>query len=444
MTMLINYMKLHFALECSFSADFSLRHVFLFIGDGMGEIQIHATQEAFAESPDDKLSFQKFPVKGWQRTASANAKITDSAAAATAMACGFRTNNGMLGMDPDGNAVPPITSIAHQNGWKIGIISSVSLDHATPAGFYAHDESRGNYGAIAQMLADSLFEFFGGGGLSGQKGLDSKEDNLQRAIRKGFTVARTREQLESLPKGSRILAMNHRLVGGASLPWAIESKPDDIRLAEFTAAAVKQLSGSPFFIMVEGGKIDWACHDNDLLNTVYDTRDFDAAVQVAVDFLAENPDDTLIVVTADHETGGLKKLDTGDPSVMGSIRIKHGLQEELKKLKVLKADTSKILDTVKEYGLGNLSEDEEKQIAKAWSQDISGEENKNLYGNLSPVLLESRRIVAARAGFKYTSFDHTAVDVPVFAIGKGAENFSGTYDNTEIPRRLLNLMGLGP
>ncbi len=420
------------------------RHVLLFIGDGMGEMQVEAAELAKAKGSGEKLSFREFPVLGWQRTASANAKITDSAAAITAIACGVRTNNGMLGITPDGRPLESIAVIAHKAGWRIGILSSVSLDHATPAGFYANDKSRGNMSAISRQLADSPFEFFGGGGLMGQKADDSSEDNLQRAIRNGFKVLRTRDALAGARKDERILAMNHRLSGGASLPWALDQKDDDVRLSEFTAAAIRRLEGAPFFMMVEGGKIDWACHSNDLTAAVGDTIEFDAAVRLGFEFYKKNPDNTLVIVTADHETGGLKKLDKGNPSAVFSTKMtSETLSSLLKKMQSENADFAKVIALVKdEFGLGSITAEEESRLSKAWIDSLSGAETKSLYGRESPVVSVANCIIAERAGFKFTSTDHTGVDVPVYAIGAGSENFAGSYDNTEIFAKLRDLMKL--
>jgi alkaline phosphatase len=131
------------------------KYVFLFIGDGMGEQQVESAELALAKTPEAKLSFRKFPVSGSQRTQSLSNGATDSAAAATAIACGVRTRNGMLGMSISNQPLPSIARQAHEQGWKIGILTSVSIDHATPAGFYAHSASRGSVSKIAAAMAES-------------------------------------------------------------------------------------------------------------------------------------------------------------------------------------------------------------------------------------------------------------------------------------------------
>jgi alkaline phosphatase len=428
------------------AADAQPKHVFLFIGDGMGEIQAEATERALAKTPADKLSFRTFPVQGWQNTAAANATVTDSAAAATAIACGVRTNNGMLGMTPDAKPVPSIATLAHERGWKVGILTSVSIDHATPAGFYAHDASRGNLSAISETLADSPFEFFGGGGMAGQKGQNPGEDNLQRAIRNGFVVARTRDALQALTVGQRVYAFNHRLVGGAALPWAIEAGPDDVTLAEFTAAAIRQLADSPFFIMVEGGKIDWSCHSNDLGTTIGETKAFDEAVKVAVEFAKANPDTTLIVVTGDHETGGLTRLDRPDAQPAAVLRQTSAgdrFSGQMKGLQEKKADLAEVTAAVQAaFGLSDLTEAEQAELKQGWDDAQSGVEKPNLYGKANPVTVVACRLLAARAGYTYTTGGHTGANVPVYALGVGADAFGGTYNNTEIFARLHRLMAL--
>ncbi len=429
-----------------FSADEpAIKHVFLFIGDGMGDTQAEAAELAIEGSPELKLSFRKFPIIGWQKTGAIGG-TTDSAAAATAIACGVKTKNKMLGLSPEGTELDSIAIIAKKAAWKIGILSSVSLDHATPAGFYARDNSRGNYSAISKTLADSNFDFFGGGGLAGQKGDDPKEDNLQRAIRNGFNIARTREDLAKIQKGTKVFAFNHRLTKEACLPYSIDYALDDIRLSEFTSAAIKHLSGNPFFIMVEGGKIDHACHGRDLGTMVREVLDFGAAVDEAVKFFNENPNDTIILVTADHETGDLVRLEprSGNPSVALKQKISaEGFTSKIRKMKNEKSEFSSVLSEIKDvFALDPLTVEEEKSLEKAWKDSLEGKIDRDLYGKSDPTTSVSKKILSDRAGFQFKISNHSPKDVPVYAIGVGAEAFSGRYENTEIFFRLCRLMKL--
>ncbi|HOK04029.1 MAG TPA: alkaline phosphatase [Victivallales bacterium] len=433
---------LYFFCFAIFAGAQSPDFIFLFIGDGMGEMQIIAAEEV-KKINGEGLIFTKFPVKGWQKTSSANQTITDSAAAATAMACGRKTNNGILGITPDGKELLSIAQIAHRNSWKIGILTSVSLDHATPAGFYAKSKGRNEYPEIARQLSLSEFEFFGGGGLQGQKAKEGEKDRLQLAIEKGYKIVRTRELLDKIQSNEKVFAFNHRLRSGASLPWALDYEEDDIKLSEFTRAAIKNLEDKKFFIMVEGGKIDWACHSNDLSSAAAEILHFDDAVREAYSFYKKYPERTLIVVTADHETGGLKKSNQQNPIFIISKKISsEKLSSTLKDFQRESKKFEDILEYLKSQISFELTQDEINKLKKAWEDFLSGKENKSLYGKENPVASTLNKIIALRSGFEFSSPNHTASDVPVFAIGIGANEFSGSYENTDIFSKLLSLMKL--
>ncbi len=414
------------------------RRVFLLIGDGLGAMQAEVAQRALESSPGEKLAFQEFPAIGWQRTRSANSQVTDSAAAGTALACGVRTDNGKLGVDSDDEAVDSIAMLAHRRGWKVAILTNVSIDHATPAAFYAHAANRGSYYEIARQLADTPFEFVGGGGMVGQeRPTPDGPDNLQRAIANGFIAVRTRDKLKHLPAGKRIFAFNHTLAKGASLPPVLAARPSDIRLAEFTAAAIGHLGDAPFFMMVEGGQIDWFCHDNDLGAVVREVEDFNAVVRVCRDYARRHPD-TLIVVTGDHETGGLEPAGDhgGTPALL--LNQKATSKELFRRLDELareKRSWSEALATLQELcGDKTFTADQVAAQRQAWNKDGGGSED---LANLV------RDQLAALAGYRFTTRGHSDADVPVYACGAGAERFAGRYDNSELNVRLRELM-LGP
>ncbi len=287
-----------------------VRYVFLFIGDGMGKYQRRAATAYLRKTtsrPRARLVMDQLPVRGEARTSPAGGGITDSAASGTALATGHKTKNGRISMDVAGKkSFPTIAEVAKRKGMKVGIISSVSIDHATPACFYAHVPSRGQYSDIARAAVDTkTVDFFGGGGFLGQRN-DDGSDNLERAKKKDMVLIRTKRELAAAKPGKRIFAFNHRPGKKAGLPWVHDSKADDMTLAEITKHGIRLLDNPKgFFMMVEGGKIDWACHANDLKSTVRQTLAFDEAVLVAKKFAEHHTATTLLVVTADHETGGL-------------------------------------------------------------------------------------------------------------------------------------------
>ncbi len=285
------------------------KYVFLFIGDGMGLAQVIAAegfQSAMMGGEYVPLSFRQFPATGLSTTYAANRFITGSAAAGTALATGNKTNIGRIAMDTSGT-VPfeTLAEKAKKKGMKVGIISSVSIDHATPAAFYAHQPSRSMYHEISLDLAGSNVDFFGGGGFKDP--VRDEVDALELAIEKGFQYINDEASFRALkPADNKVLFINPELTGGASMHYAIDQPEGYITLAEITQKAIEYLySEDGFFMMVEGGKIDWLCHANDAGGMVLEVLDFSAAVEEAVKFYHQHPDETLIVVTSDHETGGL-------------------------------------------------------------------------------------------------------------------------------------------
>ena len=196
--------------------------------------------------------------------------------------------------------------LAAQKGWEIGIISSVNLNHATPAAFYAHQASRNNYYEIGLELIDSGFTYFAGGGFLKPTGSEGDQEDLYAlAEAAGYTVAKTQAEAEAVTDGPVILIDEH-LADGDAMAYELDRTEDMWSLADYVEKGIEVLDNDTgFFMMCEGGKIDWACHANDAASTIHDTDALADAVQVAIDFAAEHPDETLILVTGDHETGGL-------------------------------------------------------------------------------------------------------------------------------------------
>lgn len=290
------------------------KYIFLFIGDGMGKNHV-AAAELYAVTPEAAaagiapLRFSAFPARGEISTSNIYGRTTDSAAAATALASGRKTANGVLNMNPAATETYAIiTDLAAARGRRVGVVTSVSLDHATPAGFYAFSGARGDYYEIAAQLAARRFDYFGGGGFLSPRGDDGRQaDAFVLAAANGFTVARTKAAFAALAPGAgRAIAVGERLDASQALPYAADRAPGDLALADFVAKGVELLDGDGgFFMMAEGGRIDWASHANDVFHMLPEVADLDRAVAVAIDFQSVHPDETLIVVTSDHETGGL-------------------------------------------------------------------------------------------------------------------------------------------
>ncbi|MHB0896808.1 MAG: alkaline phosphatase [Spirochaetales bacterium] len=305
-------------ISCS-AASFPLpdtgpKYIFLFIGDGMGANHIlaagsYAESDAGVAAGASPLRFDDFPVSGMATTHNYWGMVTDSAAAATAIASGRKTSNGIINMNPAKTERFLILSkIMRDKGFHVGIISNTALNSATPAAFFASSPSRDDNYDIATQLAHSSFDYFGGGGLVEPRGADGTQpDAFGIATDQGFEVVRDKAGFLALvPGNGRVFVTNEILDGSASMAYALNRESGDLSLADFTQKGIDLLSnGDGFFMMIEGGKIDKASHSNDAELMVHEVLDLDAAIGSALAFYESHPDDTLIVVTSDHETGGL-------------------------------------------------------------------------------------------------------------------------------------------
>ncbi|MEG0039250.1 MAG: alkaline phosphatase, partial [Bacteroides sp.] len=297
------------------------KYVFYFIGDGMGVNQVNGTEMYLAEKQGrigtESLLFTQFPVASMATTFSATNSVTDSSAAGTALATGHKTYNGAIGLDDQKNKITTVAEQAKKAGKKVGVTTSVSVDHATPAAFYAHQPDRNMYYEIATDLPKANFDFYAGAGfLKPATTADKKEaPSIYPIIEEaGYTIARGVNDFKAkAPKAGKMVLIQEEGASTASLPYAIDSKAGDLTLTQITESAIDFLSKDAkkgFFLMVEGGQIDWACHGNDAATTFREVQDMDNAIKVAYEFYKKHPKETLIVVTADHETGGIA-LGTG-------------------------------------------------------------------------------------------------------------------------------------
>jgi alkaline phosphatase len=272
------------------------KNLIIFIGDGMGVAQVYSAMT----SSGFNMTFPAFPVTGFSITYSANRYITDSAAGGTALAAGEKTDNGMIGVRPDSTVIPNLMEMAKASGLSTGVISTSTITHATPASFIAHDASRSSYEEIARWFLKGTADVFIGGGVNHFRMREDKADLTVDLKNMGYDVVYTMDDLRK--SGSSKIA---GLMAEGDMPYVDQGR-DPQYLADATAKAIEVLSRNKkgFVLMVEGSQIDWACHDNNMKRSVDETLDMDRAVKVAYDFARKNRS-TLIVVTADHETGGM-------------------------------------------------------------------------------------------------------------------------------------------
>jgi alkaline phosphatase len=469
------------------------KYVFFFLGDGMASAQIQAAEAYLTTKnggsatlatdllkPENRLNMSKMPVQGMQTTYDAKALMTDSASSATAFACGLKTLSGVVGMDETKTlSYKSIAQVAHEAGKKVGVISSVSLDHATPAAYYASIASRSNYNAIAIQMADTGYEFFGGGGLvAGNYDTITEAQGLLNP--KGYQILNTRDSILALKEKpqDKVVCINPELDGSKAMPYAIDrNETINLSLAEMTDVAISTLSTGAdkgFFLMVEGGKIDWAGHANDAMANIGDMLDFDDAVGAALKFYAQYPNDTLIIVTGDHETGGMTighattgytayyrellkqkhsfeffdKLwaqheTTNQDGVCGNIGADGSLANDatvigwMNDLFGLDYNTPNALNAYQKEKLEDAYD-----YSMCETNNNSAPENTFLYGGYNAISVTMTHILNEKASIGWTSYSHTGVPVPVFAKGRVAQTFAGFYDNTDIAKRMAKVMGL--
>jgi alkaline phosphatase len=448
------------------------KYVFLFIGDGMAMSQINAAEVySTARSSSDititRLGFSRFPAAGLVTTHDAGAFITDSASAATAIASGKKTQNGVINMDPGRtHSYKPITEYVHEAGMKVGIVSSVTLNHATPASFYSAVPSRGNYYDIAVQLARSNFDYFGGGSILQRRGRNNnQQDAVEIARGNGFTYVDTIEGFNSLKPGSgKVIAISPRLQDDGAMPYEIDRKQGELSLADFTRKGIELLDNPRgFFMMIEGGKVDWACHANDAGAAIGDVLAMDDAIRAALEFAQIHSRETLIIVTGDHETGGMTigfagtQYNTFFDRVALQTRSYIAFNQEV--LRPYKARTpaanaslSDLLPAIREsFGIDfdSLSDLQKQQIDSAFQRSMGNEQVSSLaedlyllYGGYEPLTVKLTQIMNQIAGIGWTSYSHTGVPVPTFATGVHQEIFDGYYDNTDMFFKIASAMNL--
>ena len=293
------------------------KYIFYFIGDGMGPSHVLGTELYLGElqgviGRPQKLCFTQFPEVALVTTFSATNGVTDSAASGTALATGQKTYNSAIGVDCDSLPIYSIASDLDKAGMAIGVATTVPINHATPSAFYAHNVSRHNYDSIAPWMFAAGFDFYAGGDAKGTQ--ETYAALQKRAGEEGYAIARGYNDYKS-KAGDANKMMLFQKEYSTELPYAINRKADDLTLAQITAAGIdflEEKSKKGFFMMIEGGKIDYAAHNDDGATVFQEVIDFNAAIEEAYEFYKRHKDETLIIVTADHETGGLVLGYTGE------------------------------------------------------------------------------------------------------------------------------------
>jgi len=379
--------------------------VILIIGDGAGAS--YWTAAAFAA---DSLAVERFPVMGLVDTRASDSKTTDSAAAATALSTGVRTYNGAIGVDPDGNSVTTVLTVAQSRGMATGLVATSSITHATPAAFASHVPDRNMEWEIARQLADANVDVILGGG---RRFFDPthRPDSLDllSSLAAHYSYVETAAELASLQ--TKELDKLLGLFAAEEMPAEPLRSPT---LPEMTRAALEVLDHDPdgFFLMVEGSQPDWLGHDHEPLGAIVaEMLDLDRAIGVALEYQSRHPE-TRILVTADHETGGLA--------------IQQARSSRLLTRAAATADsTAAQLAEVSSFAdreLATLADSAAWYMARL----------SNLMRRQARQMGDSSVLVA-----RYTTDDHTSQMVPLFASGPGAEQFGGIKDNWKIGELLM-------
>lgn len=440
------------------------KYVFLFIGDGMSTPQRMVAEEFSVKIGEGELAMNRMPYQVNTRTKSSNSIITDSAASATAMACGEKTDNGMVGVSPDGKRLESAAEVAKKFGRKVGIITTVTIVHATPAGFYAHRRKRGLSYQIALDLVASGFDYFAGGGVGGKH--DDKKDSEYRgdvfdlASAAGYQVVSNRAGWAALKPGSK--SWSHFSRG--AMDFSIDADGSQPSLAELVEKGIEVLDNEKgFFMMCEGGKVDYAGHANDAATSVRDVLALDKAVRVALAFAEKHPDDTLVMVTGDHETGGMsmgfagtggkfmvehlaaQKCSAEHFSSMIKEKLKANLKLDFEDVKPLITEKFGLVFTKDRNNPMRVRSAERKLLQEAFEKDREyirkqvADTTAHDVGRRYVFATTVKNVLAAKAGIGWSSGSHTALPTLTTAQGIGADIIVGMQENTDIGVRLKKL-----
>lgn len=427
------------------------QNIIMVIGDGMGPAYTTAYRY-FIDNPDtseiEATVFDRH-LRGLSSTypAPVSGVVTDSAASATALAAGVKSYNGAIGVDVNKKEVQTVLEWAKLQGKKTGVVVTSQINHATPASYLAHNEHRRNYNAIADSYIDDGIKadlYLGGG----WKYFIREDRNIVNEFKQaGFHYIDNYQGLADLPENKPVLG----LFANVGLPWALDDT-NKHRLSTMTKAAVHHLSdmqkhdnvpNKGFFMLIEASQVDWAGHGNDISDAMAEMDDMAKTLEYLEHFVEHHPN-TLVVVTADHSTGGFTLAANGkyEWNAEHLRTMKHSVNYIAKRL------ASNDINADYANSLFNF-ELNQKELQLLIDTKASPKPNKrnNIYQNNKnsaielALLKQVKAIIDIRTNSGWTSGGHTAVDVPVFAFGKQSELFNGSQDNTDIAKKIFMLLG---
>ena len=439
------------------------KYVFYFIGDGMGANSVQLTEMYLASIQGklgiEPLCFSQFPVATMATHYSASSNVTDSAASGTALATGVKTKNGRLGMDVDGNPVRNMAEMAKAKGQKVGIVTTTGVNHATPGAFEAHQPDRGMYYEIGLDMIANGFDFYGGAALYGEN--NRPESPLRPQFEAaGYTICNPQGFQAGWKEMKKVLMLPGE---GQSITYSIDAVNDapehqinHVTFKQLVESAVTFLmkdNKKGFFLMAEGSEIDHANHSHDAATCIQEVIDFDEGIKVAFEFYKKYPKQTLIVVTADHETGSLTLAPRNEQDLALLSVQKHSvnyISNLLKEKMEARQDVLSWEETKDFLGehLGlwkqvRVSWEDEKMLRDAYESTVA----KRKAGSVKDLYADNAKIVAAALGVLNTRArvywvgSHSAGYTPVYAIGAGSELFTHKTDNAEIGRLIMQAAG---
>ncbi len=375
-------------------------------------------------------------------TASANSMVTDSAAAASSWGGGVRVNNGSLNVGANGEKYKPILQKFKDAGKSTGCVTTVPITHATPAGFTVNVEKRGWQDQIASKYLELRYDVMMGGGMEyfNGKAREDKKNILGDFKQQGFNVVHTKSEMELVPAGKPTLGV----FSESGLPYALDHANDKElekipTLAEMTSKAIELMQGNKngFVLQVEGGKVDWAAHANDVGGLIYDQIAFDQALAVAINF-AEGRDDTLVVITTDHGNANPGLISGNADKNFDSIQnFRHTNEWILKGIKYSDSPAS-VIERIN-YAQGiTVTEDEAKTILSAYSSP----ENGGLYNKTKLPFEQFAEILEKYTSVYWASMSHSADFVELAMFGVETEGLKPLVKNYELHNYMLKAAGV--
>ena len=441
------------------------KYIFYFIGDGMsfnhvlGAEQYNAVKAGKTEV--ERINFSKFETRNFVTNYSASNPVTDSAAAGTALATGVKTANAYIGVDAEGNELRNLGDVASEQNYMIGLVTNVGINHATPSCFYGHSSDRFGFPKLVDDYIASNVAFISGSTIMDLKSgpEDAKYQmvttaELAERIRKaGINLTLDIEEAANAVGQRVALVANDK--ENKHVPYVIDRKGGELTLLDSSRAAIKYLSNNAkdgFFLMIEAGKLDYAAHEQDAVTTFLEVNEFAAAVDMALEFAAQHPDETLIVVTADHETGGMALgWDHYEIRMEKFMAQKASAIEMTNIIQKMRAEGKRDWNDYKQalsdnFGLWSLVpvSKEDEAILKHDFYDIFlkyGPMVDGLYNKSEFLVYDAIRMLNKAASIDWTSLYHTGMYTPIYAKGVGEKAFLECRDQTDIPKTIAALMG---